>query len=1447
MKSPAALPTIALCVALSLIGVVRCDGQQAAAAATDSTTRAAAQPAKDGTSDSPCVNAPTGVQDKGSAPAVASPAAEEESVCLLVSGDLSRLRDGRDVVAPVGGLGDGKTKGVLHEMLSLESQSTVSTLRLLTGNNLGRAIKSGALSSAGQGLSKKSLSNVMLGSSQSIMVNSEALTEERKMTAYEKRLGQLRTLYAREGLSLDDLDCGTASRNAQANLESAGSSPTEKQVDAAWRVLEQCDGSLFTWQLQKYFDAVAIGPGDFNYSRETTLIQQLRHFPFLSANLFVANEEPGPKVPNKKDPRLLVDSQEIFPGSSVTFDIGADPVDAVCEVVVNGTRSEREMAPANGLRGGDPTWDESASFRFQFLSDVECQRKSERPKNGHTEPSKGRRVVYSYTAKGHSRKAVFPFDEAVTTEETSSVVTLKFPVPLSPATSYQLSIKYRIASPQQSKIIKFYTYELFTITYPWRKPPTDPRVTSTMAEHRETALSADSMSEKSKAATASGPMGRPLETGLPQNRTTWLGYDIPILCKVSQDNGHVQLGNVCTVSVFDEKKLTELPRTLTGKKSDNAALINRLRAEPMTEALDYWNAELNWLQKKKLIEELVLSPGGSLGKEIAEFCPLLKDARACQPEVDGADITIHLDVVELDTLLSKRQKNPAIVLLAQTDAAGLDALASKNSKYAVVVGGSGAGSAEPAASSSGVHGPLRLVPLDFGKSVDQLKLELASNSPWQVKNASYARDDGVQHVGVPGTGFPVLFETADDDGLRPCCAGMEQLALLAEWVLVSDLDGPEGSRLPAQDVLKADNDRTFAVLMEVMREKHHAEVALLPTDFVDPLSLRWLRSIRWLGCRSGNSLPLKCPDTEPQKEGGHYTVNLATASLEMLQSIPGIDPMTAMVIRKNRDKIRSRSDIKTGGVLGAGAGLEQSAYAWAKWFVHGPDDPTQDPVPYIDERVFVDLVLRRLIFVNHDARGVILTGDLAKTLYTKAASGSKLQGFSKDGLNVLTHQVRPIEGSLPLTVATSTPVAQLQGPYPEALDDPTVLRQKMKKQEDIGQEFRTEVLDISLISKVPTDAHKYPDVKAWVANRDAKRYWLLSLQQLGFSFNQISNSDNFKPISNEPATQAKSQRIISIGPRFSAGLYSPKVEWINTVGIDYQTNQISPNDINPVLDQYRLRTELDWYWQKHRHNVSFPFYVAGEFDSQFALPLGDITLTDLTNSTLVKTKTLPLPLTFPAVRQRDLIGEFGVLATNRTRTIWFRFGFAPDHNFNRLDSVTLVSGSVIAQATPGKISDAVNAANLAAFNAGQTLPFEPGKIPATLRVVSVTTPALAFGYSYQKDFQLPSNKNKKITIKSDSKEWNFYFRQANDNSSQPRFRIWIENSVKIPIWGNLSLAPGFDVFVYRSKPDSTGTNPANPMTFTSWRPTLSLNYSFDWKPSAMSAHESFRFENGKPQ
>ena len=1052
--------------------------------------------------------------------------------------------------------------------------------------------------------------------------------------------------------------------------------------------------------------------------------------------------------------------------------------------------------------------------------------------------------------QGHKRSVVFPFESAVTFEPASRVVTLKFPVPLSPATAYQITVRYAGVTPDKPKTIKFYTYELFTITYPWQKPASGTDSNIIASEQRLPALWNEKASTQERTISGGSIITIPVSTGIPEERTGWLGYDIPILCEVSRESSRIQFGHVCVLSVFDEKSLTEVPRTRTGKKSDNLVLINRLRAEPMAEALEYWNAELNWLQKKKSFEELVDSPRGELGKEIEELCGLLAEWKNCKPDINGTELKIDLDVTELDSALSKRQKNPAIVLLAQTDTAGLDALAAKNEKYAVIAGGASAGTAQPASSSSGIHGPLRVVPLEFGKSVDQIELDLVSNSPWQVQNAKYARSDGVGHSGIPGMVLPLLFENANEDPTsRLCCKGMEQLSLLSQWVLEPDPGKSGGSRLPTQRILKTDNDRTYQVALEVLREHEHAETALLPSDFIDPTPLRWLRSVRWLACSSRNRFPAGCNEQteQPLKPGEHFTVDLTTATLETLESIPGIDPATAMLILKNRNNIHTRADIKFGAALGTNNGLDDSAYSWARWFTHGPNDAAPDPAPYVNEGMFVDVILRNLMFVNHDPSAVILTDDLAKTFYTKAAGASKLQGFDKDGLNILTHQVRPIEGSLPLTVVTSTPVTQLQGPYPDALDDPSVLRKKRSAgAQDIAQEFRNHVLNTTEIKTVPTDQSN-PDIKKWVADRNAKPYWLISLQQIGFSFNQISNSDNFKPISNEPATQAKSQRIISISPRFSAGLYSPKLEWINTVGIDYQTNQIYPNDINPVLDQYRLRTELDRYWQKHRGNVSFPLYVAGEFDSQFALPLGDITLVDLANSTLLKIKSLTSPLTFDAVRQKDLIGEVGILATNRTRTIWFRFGFAPDHNFNRLDSISLSSNGITVQATPGKISDAVNAANLKAFNAGEPLPFQPGNIPSTLRVVSVTTPALGFGYNFQRDIQIRNNKNKKITIKSDSKEWNFYFRQDGDNSSQPRFRIWIENSVKIPVWGNFSVAPGFDMFVYRSKPDTMGTNPAKAMTFTSWRPTLTLSYSFDWKPAVMSAHDSFRFENAKPQ
>jgi hypothetical protein len=865
----------------------------------------------------------------------------------------------------------------------------------------------------------------------------------------------------------------------------------------------------------------------------------------------------------------------------------------------------------------------------------------------------------------------------------------------------------------------------------------------------------------------------------------------------------------------------------------------------MSDSVGYWKSELDWIEKKKLFEQLateVSATNKPLSDEIRSLCQLETAPDSCVPDISNGDVAVDLENEDLTKLIESHERLPAIILLAQSDATGTDSLAQKNSDAVLIIGEAGVKSTI-SDTTTGIHGPLRSAPLPFGSSVEEITLHLSSDSAWKVQNAEYQRHDGLTHQGIPGLQTAVLFPYSRE--LEQCCHTARLEALMA-WALESDLSTTV-SRAPTQKLLQRDTQRLYGVVLETMREKSRSEVSLLQNDFIDPLPLRWLRALRWLACKTQTLNFNNCPRQPATPTTKHFTLDLTNATIEELEAIPGIGPDAAMAIRTNRAAIRNRADLQNPVVM-HDAALTSPAYSWARWFVRGPDDPLPDSMPYINEDLLVDVMLHRLIFVNQDPKNVILTADLANTLNTKSAGAVQGVGFDKDGLDVFVDAARPLKGSQPIIVVASAPVTQAKGPFPDALDEPTVLRPSSKvPSKGIFADFRNEVLNTDINSnKIPKDKNGYLDVEQIVNNWTARPRWGFSLQQIGFSFNQISNSPNFKPITNEPATQAKSQRIISVSPRVSLGLYSPHLEWINTVGIDYQTNEISPNNLNPVLDQYRLRSELDWYWQEARRKVNFPLYVATEFDSQFRRPLGVITLVDLQNSTLVKTKNLTDPLTFPAVRQRDLIGEVGVLATNRDRTVWFRIGFAPDHNFNRLDLVTLTDNATTVTATSGKISDAVNQANLLQFNAGKPLPFLPGNLAGTLNILAVTTPAIAFGYNIQHQFQVGSNKNKKITIKSDSKEWNFYVRRHDDNSSQPRFRIWIENSVKIPVWGNFSFAPGFDMFIYRSKPDSSGSNPAHAMTFTSWRPTISLDYSFDWK-WGMKASDALKFENAKPQ
>jgi hypothetical protein len=274
---------------------------------------------------------------------------------------------------------------------------------------------------------------------------------------------------------------------------------------------------------------------------------------------------------------------------------------------------------------------------------------------------------------------------------------------------------------------------------------------------------------------------------------------------------------------------------------------------------------------------------------------------------------------------------------------------------------------------------------------------------------------------------------------------------------------------------------------------------------------------------------------------------------------------------------------------------------------------------------------------------------------------------------------------------------------------------------------------------------------------------------------------------------------------------------------------------------WRPRSEIDGYWAK-RGRVNFPLYFGVQLESQFRAPFGVINLTDLTKSSLVKVVNQPAPLVFAQPKRRAFSGELGVKIANRDKNMWFRIGWERVANRSRVTNILLQENGFTASGSPGNIATNVNAVNLAQFQAGAPPPFTSGTISGDLTISPATVNGIAFGYQVTHDFH-PSKKDqtKKVTFTSKSNEWDFYRHYAGDTSSQPRFRLWVVNSVSVPIIGNLSLKPAFEFFVYRTQPDAaSGVS----QTLTSWRPSMTLEYSFDWKPRFLKLEDSLKFNNG---
>lgn len=518
--------------------------------------------------------------------------------------------------------------------------------------------------------------------------------------------------------------------------------------------------------------------------------------------------------------------------------------------------------------------------------------------------------------------------------------------------------------------------------------------------------------------------------------------------------------------------------------------------------------------------------------------------------------------------------------------------------------------------------------------------------------------------------------------------------------------------------------------------------------------------------------------------------------------------------------------------------LNDAEWETARWFVRGPEE-TDLGMPRADDLKLFEVILERSLFVNQYEAKRILTADQAKSFLAPAGSGENLSeiGVDNDHELLVIHKELLLSGSQPVSVALLGPTVEKGGELEKVTNANKILAEGGRAPSDVFGAVRNHILNAK-----PGD----PKTDDEITKYDSGLYLQFSLTGVGFTFSDVENSANFKTITDEPATtNTQSQRTIGLKPQAVLGLYSPRIEWENSFTVDFSTNRIGPNaSPNALSDLWRPRSEIDGYWAKRR-KINFPLYFAVQLESQFRAPFGVINLADLTKSTPVKVVNQPAPLVFSEPKRRAFSGELGAKIANRDKTMWFRIGWERVANRSRVTNIVLDENGFAATGTPGTIAANVNAINLAQFLAGNQAPFVSGTAIGNLTISPTTVNGIAFGYQITHDFH-PSKKDstKKITFTSKSNEWDFYSHNSSETSSQPRFRLWVVNSLSVPLIGNLSLKPAFEFFVYRTQPDAVSKVS---QTQTSWRPSMTLEYSFDWKPRFLNLRDSLKFNNAAPK
>jgi len=332
--------------------------------------------------------------------------------------------------------------------------------------------------------------------------------------------------------------------------------------------------------------------------------------------------------------------------------------------------------------------------------------------------------------------------------------------------------------------------------------------------------------------------------------------------------------------------------------------------------------------------------------------------------------------------------------------------------------------------------------------------------------------------------------------------------------------------------------------------------------------------------------------------------------------------------------------------------------------------------------------------------------------------------------------------------------------------------------------------------------------------------WLLSLQELSWNFSSVRN--NLTEVqrvtqltgASDPAAYAAKGHGID---------YATRADWErNTTSVDefirgqllYKANSTGATktvgpastvvQALPNLSQPKDQALLDtgFFWHGLGRNKYYPQQGIVFEPFHFDTPLIEeqLSINSHYNSS---TGVLDRPaFQVPLQRTRMYLGRLGYRFQNKGNS--FEVGYEGGWETNALEKLTFMAGGKPAEC------DLTAKQTLTTCLTGQPITLQPGTIH------QVRDTRTRDGYYVDLDWTLPLFWRLSF-VALDQGE---YFREDHlDNSSDTLYRNLASGTVRIPIWPNLSIAPGLERIDYENKLNHTH--------LATWSPVLKLVYNLD--------------------